>query len=202
MRMIRVSASGKVMTTIRAFVAVQLTVEVAAVLSDTSQQLALSLPGGLVRWLKPEAIHLTLRFLGETKWAQLPALSAALDTAVRELPPFSLPLGCLGCFPNPRRPRVLWLGLQDQDRQLQQLKRAVDASLAPHGWEPERQAFQPHLTLGRVKGDGRAVAAAGLPWGQMVSSLPLPVTAIHLIESQLRATGSLYRLRHSSHLGR
>lgn len=187
-----------IMETIRAFIAVALPEEVRQTLAGIAQELDALLPARAVRWVKPEALHLTLRFLGDTAVDQLPAISQAMDEATAGRAPFGLALDRLGCFPNRRRPRVIWVGLSGDAAALRQLKESLDRGLAPLGWPAEEKAFKPHLTLGRVKSSPQAVAE--LPWGSPAVPLPLPVAALHLIQSELRPAGPVYTIRHTSHL--
>ncbi|MBK7219158.1 MAG: RNA 2',3'-cyclic phosphodiesterase [Candidatus Promineofilum sp.] len=109
--------------------------------------------------------------------------------------PFTLRLSDVGCFPNARRPRVVWVGLGGEEAKLTALVAALEAALRPLGWPPEDKPFRAHLTLGRVK-DERA--AQGVDWSAAVPALDVPVTALHLIESQLRPEGPVYTVRHTS----
>ena len=188
-----------VVNTIRAFIAVSLPPAVQAALGRLSQTLAAQVPTRSVRWVKPELMHLTLRFLGDTAVSQLPAITAALDQVAVTQAPFTLHLGTLGGFPNRRRPRVIWVGLASSGGEIGELKQAIDACLVPLGWDVEDRPFQSHLTLGRVN-DGRQLAGLNWDMGVGVERLVVPVTAIHLIESQLRPDGPIYTIRHSSHL--
>jgi 2'-5' RNA ligase len=185
------------MKMIRAFVAIDLPEDVKNALGEVSRQLANQVPTGSVRWVKPERMHLTVRFLGDTAVSQLPQISSTLDDMAKQHPPFSLHLSHLGCFPNERRPRVIWVGLQGNTNALLSLKQDVDQALAPLGWEVEKRPFRAHLTLGRVK-DARKLA--DVKWGVDVEKLVVPVTAVKLIESQLRPLGPLYIIRHESKL--
>lgn len=181
--------------TIRAFIALNLPDDIKRIVVATGEQLAPALPERSVRWVKPNAMHLTLRFLGETAETLLPAVGQALDAAVAGRTAFTLHLDGLGVFPNTKRPRVLWLGLAPTAA-LGQLKAAVDAALLPLGWAAERGPFTPHLTLGRVR-DGQRLTA---PDGIVVPAASFPVTALHLIESDLRPDGPRYTVRHSAPL--
>jgi 2'-5' RNA ligase len=183
--------------TIRAFIALDLPDAITAVLAQTAQIIGKQLPNGAVRWVKPDRMHLTLRFLGETAVNQLPTIANELDRLTSQQPPFNLYLNELGCFPNSRKPRVIWAGLAGDVPPLQTLKRGIDAFLAPLGWEPEKRPFQAHLTLGRVK-DARQWQH--MQWNVAVKKVAWSVTAVHLIESQLRPQGPIYTTRHSSHL--
>ena len=185
------------MTTIRGFIAVQIPIEVKDALGDVSRGLEGRVESGAIRWVRPEQMHLTLRFLGDTAVAQLPAIQRGMDEAAKAIAPFDMHLGDVGCFPNPRRPRVIWAGLLGDEARLLSLKTVLDQQLTPLGWPPEDKPFRAHLTLGRVK-DERA--AQGVTWTAPVPRLPVPVAAIHLIESQLRPSGPIYTTRHTSQL--
>ena len=185
------------MITLRAFIAIDLPPAVKAALADVAATLDGRVPRGTVRWVRPEQMHLTLRFLGDTPADQLPALAAALDTLAAGRAPFILHLTEVGCFPNMRRPRVVWVGLGGAEEKLAALVGGLEAALRPLGWPPEDKPFRAHLTLGRVR-DERA--AQGVDWSAAVPPLRVPVAAVHLIESQLRPEGPLYTVRHSSTL--
>ena len=186
-----------VMAQIRIFIAVGLPEDVKTHLAAVTQVLAGQMPPRAVRWVTPERMHLTLRFLGDTAVDQLPALTSALAAAVSPQPPFTLYLDHVGCFPNRKRPRVIWAGLSDTEKALPGFKQAVDACLAPLDWEPDERPFQPHLTLGRVK-EGRWLA--DINWGAPLERLAVPVAAVHLIESRLTPDGPIYTVRHTSPL--
>lgn len=183
------------MSRIRAFVAVPLPEEVQTHLGSISTAWAGQLPQGAVRWVKPQLMHATLRFLGNTDEDLIPRVASALDAVTSQHEEFSLGLDQPGCFPNSRRPRVVWVGLQGDIEAAQQLKEAVDQALLPLGWELEDRAFRPHLTLGRVK-DSRKVK--DFQWKAAIEPLPIPVASIHLIESDLQRTGPVYTIRHES----
>jgi 2'-5' RNA ligase len=143
-------------------------------------------------------MHLTLRFLGDTPLDRLPAIRQAMDAAAMNSQPFEVRLDGLGCFPNHSRPRVIWVGLAaaggGDSAPLLALKTALDEALTPLGWPPEDKPFRAHLTLGRVK-DERGIQ--GVEWTADVPPLAVAVTAIHLIESQLRPDGPVYTVRHT-----
>ncbi|MDX1687113.1 MAG: RNA 2',3'-cyclic phosphodiesterase [Candidatus Promineifilaceae bacterium] len=185
------------MEKIRTFIAVTLPDDVSEALGAVSQELAPQVPEKSVKWVTPERIHLTLRFLGDTPVDKLDDVASGLDRVAAGRAPFTLHLDQLGCFPNERRPRVIWVGVRGATEEVAALKEAIDEMLDPLGWEPERRSFHPHLTLGRVKRNHRQVA---LPWGSPVVSRPIPVDAVHLIESRLRPEGPVYTVRHTSSL--
>ena len=183
--------------TIRAFIAIALPQEVTSVLAQLSHSLAKQLPDRAVRWVTPDRIHLTLRFLGETAVSQLANIATELDRITAAYAPFYLALHEVGCFPNRKRPRVIWAGLADDYRPLQDLKGDIDAFLLPMGWEQENRPFKAHLTLGRVNDAGKLQQ---VQWDVPVPQVGWQVTAVHLIESQLRPQGPIYTTRHTSPL--
>ena len=187
----------RTMEKIRTFIALTLPEDVQEVLGAVSQELASEVPERSVKWVTPERMHLTLRFLGDTPVDKIGDIADGLDAVAAAKTPFTLHLDQLGCFPNERRPRVIWVGVRGETEEAAALREAIDQMLVPLGWEPEKRSFHPHLTLGRVKGNRRQIE---LPWGSPVVSRPIPVNAVHLIESQLRPDGPVYTTRHSSRL--
>lgn len=103
-----------------------------------------------VRWVRPEQLHLTLKFLGETPGDRRPAVEGALAGAAAAGRPIDLRLTSGGVFPSGGPPRVLWLGAEPAG-ELAALAGAVDEALAPLGFPPESRPFRPHLTLGRAE---------------------------------------------------
>lgn len=104
-----------------------------------------------VRWVSPEGVHLTLKFLGSTDPAAVEGVRSAVLEAARSADRARLVLRGVGGFPSAGRPRVLWLGLIDGTEPLARLAADLDARLAPLGWEPERRPFHAHLTLARCE---------------------------------------------------
>jgi 2'-5' RNA ligase len=182
--------------TIRAFIAVQLPSDVKQEMGLVADVLAGQIPERSVRWVKPDLMHITLRFLGETAVSKLDAISQAMDNAAKNQAPLKLHLYGTGCFPNIKRPRVIWVGLAGQVPELAGFKRNLDGGLVDLGWEMEKRPFKPHLTLGRVKD---AKKLRGLSWDVDVKEKEIPVTAVCLIESQLTSQGPIYTVRHTAH---
>lgn len=185
------------MQTIRAFIAIHLPAEVQAYLGEISHSFSKELPHGAVRWVMPDQMHLTLRFLGETREDRLPAIGAALVEVAAKYHSFTLHLDKLGCFPNSSRPRVIWVSLAGDSDALQRIKTEIDEVLEPFGWQPEDRPFRAHLTLGRVKDEHKQIR---LPWGEVVSKLPVAVSAIYLVQSRLLPDGPVYADRYTAPL--
>jgi 2'-5' RNA ligase len=106
-----------------------------------------------VRWINRDSLHLTLKFLGAVDDAKVPAIQTALKQAFAPLTAFTISCRGLGVFPDIRRPRVLWAGLEGGA--LAELAQAAEAALAPQGFPREERQFRPHLTIGRWREGAR-----------------------------------------------
>src|SRR5215813_14240326 len=130
----------------RTFVAIDITLEIRERLSIFMEQIRKSLPGA--RWVRAEGMHITLKFLGEISPEQKNAVENALRTIKSS--PFKIAIRGFGFFPNARLPRVFWADIEADDA-LPALASAVDEALMTVGFEKEKQAYKPHLTLARLK---------------------------------------------------
>ena len=177
---------------IRLFVAIDLPEDVKDVLTETAVTLAQNIPNWAVRWVTRPQMHLTLRFLGDTAVSQLPALQDELTQLATRYQPFQLRLRGLGAFPNQKRPRVVWAGLAGDLAPLQKLQADLEDRVVALGWVREERPFNPHLTLGRVKD---ASAVRGLNWAVKLEAVGFGVTAVRLVQSELRPSGAEYTVR-------
>lgn len=143
--------------------------------------------GGAVRWVRPEGIHVTLRFLGETDVLRIPPLVRGVAAQTATLAPFQLGLGAPQLFPSPRRPRVVALHVEPE-APLAALAGAVERGVVAAGFEPEPRGFRAHLTLGRVR-EGGFPALDGVP---PPPHAPFEVREVVLFHSRLGPQGSTY----------
>jgi len=184
------------MPNLRTFIAIELDKNLKDNLTRLEKDLRERLSPRSIRWVRADGIHLTLKFLGDTPSEKVQAVEAALAEAAAEVGPFSFSVGHLGCFPNLRRPRVVWVGLSEPTGLLARLRNAVEAHVAPLGFPTERRAFEPHLTLGRVQryasrseireiGEAVETATVGTI-GEMTA------TVVSYIKSDLRPSGAVY----------
>lgn len=184
------------MEMIRAFIAIPLPQSLLERLEQLQRQLQKQMPPGAVRWVRPEGIHLTLKFLGDTSAEKVAQIRAALLNTAHGKPAFTFTVGDLGCFPNPRSPRVVWVGTQEPTGRLATLQDAVEAAMAPFGYPPEGRGFTPHLTLGRVQQRASRDEVARI--GEVVSTTKVgtlgEVAVAHfaLIRSVLKPSGAEY----------
>jgi RNA 2',3'-cyclic 3'-phosphodiesterase len=148
------------------------------------------------KWVRPEAMHVTLKFIGEVDAGKLEPICAAL-AEVHSAQPMDINFRGLGFFPNERRPRVLWCGV-NAPANLAELAMGVERALAPLGIAAEQREFVAHLTLARFRAEGNShcdleklVRAAGelksYDFGDARE------TEFHLIESLPKPTGALYK---------
>lgn len=135
---------------VRLFVACEVPEEVKDAIGETIETLRKK-SGPAVRWIKPEGVHVTLKFLGEVPVKKLPAVKLAIQEAVVGHSPFELEFSSIGTFGGREGLRIMWVGIAGDVLRLEALVRAVNAALAVVGFEPERRPFRPHLTLGRVR---------------------------------------------------
>jgi 2'-5' RNA ligase len=184
------------MEIIRTFIAVPLPGSLLDGLTDLQRRLETQVPPRSVRWVRPEGIHLTLKFLGDTPVDRLPAIRQALAAAARNAPVCTFTVGEVGCFPNVRKPRVVWVGVQEPTGRLAALQDAVEEAMALFGYEPEGRGFTPHLTLGRV--GNRASRSDAARIGEVVAGAEVGRLAevladrFELIRSVLKPTGAEY----------
>jgi len=179
---------------LRLFVAIDLPEDVRQSLGRLQTDLRrLDLSG--LRWTRPEGVHLTLKFLGETPATSVAPIEGALARAVREVPSFRLALGAPGTFGGRRGPRVLWVDLEGELQPLQQLQSAVERELAAVGVAPQEREFSPHLTLARVPQPPRSGLAERVAGALEAVAAPrgeIEVTEVVLMRSRLQAGGAVY----------
>ena len=176
---------------LRAFVAASIAPEAVDRIAATIAQLRPRIPD--VRWIVPENIHLTLKFLGAIEESSVAPIGEALRAHLRLFQPFTFSVKGLGVFPGPRRPRVLWVGLTG-DR-FAPLALRVEAALQPLGFTPENRQFTPHLTIGRWRDNGLPFAALALElkkW-QNYAFGECNIASVQLMQSMLRPGGAQYR---------
>jgi 2'-5' RNA ligase len=180
---------------IRSFIAIELPDTTREAITVVQERLRHSRAG--VRWVKPGSIHLTLKFLGNILPAQVDEIAATAAKVVVDEPPVTLCAAGLGSFPSPRKPRVIWVGLQGEVDRLAKIQAALEKALEPLGFARENRGFRPHLTIGRVKDRRRLQSLI-----EAMSTLELPefnsfdANEIILYKSDLRPTGAIYTKLH------
>lgn len=183
------------MSLLRLFIAIRFPASLQEAVFRQTSRLRESAGSDAVRWTPPANLHLTLKFLGDAAPSSLAFLDQMLSAQAAGCPPFRISLGGLGAFPNSRRPRVVWVGIQAPPV-LQALQRQIENAAARLGYAPEDRSFSPHLTIGRVRQS--ASAADQIKLRQALDSFQLGrigetrIDSIVLMKSDLQPTGSVY----------
>lgn len=173
----------------RLFVAIELNAQVKRAVAAVRDRLAEF--DRAVRWVRPEQMHLTLKFLGETEDSRAADISKALAIVAEGAAPFDLVTTGAGCFPPRGKVRVVWAGLEDCDG-LRTCQEGVEAALEPLGFARESRPFSPHLTVGRVQDDRSDGQLRERVAGLKIERISQPVDSIVLMQSELRPQGARY----------
>jgi RNA 2',3'-cyclic 3'-phosphodiesterase len=150
-------------------------------------------------WVKPDNIHLTMVFMGDMEERDMPAIISCMDNALKNITPFEISLSSMGVFPDIRRPRVLWLGLNGDFAGLSALRDALQTPLAVFGVEQEKRAFAPHLTLARFRRPAKdaALLKKVIDKYSDISGPEERLDELVLFKSDLRQGGSVYTRIHA-----
>jgi len=186
----------------RLFIALELPEQILTELTQTQTRLKVKAPFKSLRWAKPGGIHLTLRFLGDTPVDKVQRLSDVFESAIEPHQAITLISGRLGCFPNFKKPSVLFVHVEGQLDRLNALQKSIERTAVTLDYPPETRPYTPHLTLARI--DRRAVRSEQRRTGEMaqeekIKSLDWEANSVSLIRSELKADGAVYTtLRHFS----
>jgi len=188
----------------RTFIAIEIPEPLKLHLDRSVSGLRSNLEDGLIRWVRLESIHLTLKFLGEIEQEQAHTIHEILDQVAGRFSSFSLEIAGLGCFPNCTRPRIVWAGFKPAGGELLRLQSELEGRLEKIGFEREQRAYHPHLTLGRV---GKGLSGSNMKlisrWAQeaQIESVGcFEADAISLILSVLHPNGATYSNLHVARL--
>ena len=190
------------MSLLRAFIAVELPLEIRQTVCNTTSKLRNEI-GALVRWVPIENMHLTLKFLGDVSPPNVELLSQMLRAEMDLFNCFDLRLNGLGSFPNLKRPRVIYIGIQ-APAGLEALQRGIESASRRLGYGSEERGFSPHLTIGRVKQNVTATEQQTIRRalaGTKIDALGIArVNSVELFKSDLKPTGSVYTRLYSASL--
>jgi RNA 2',3'-cyclic 3'-phosphodiesterase len=182
------------MASIRAFIAVDLSSSIRQAIQTKVNDLR-QFTGDSVRWVQVKNIHLTLKFLGDIPPSDVDELTRMLRTEADSCPAFEVSIGGLGSFPNSRRPRVLFVGVQ-APAGLETLQSGIESACSRLGFESDSRPFSPHLTIGRVRDhaspeDLQRIRRV-LEETKIDSLGTVRVDSVHLYKSELKPGGPLY----------
>ena len=183
------------MALIRAFIAVELPEGLKKELAELETQLKKNSPP-VVKWVDPNSIHITLKFLGEISTESIDEFMLAIEESAQGIQSFQLEVREVGAFPGVDRPQVLWVGVKGAVEKIAQLQKQIEANTEQLGFPRESRAFTPHLTLGRVRDEARPNERQRL--GKLLADTTfialhnVDVNAINLMKSQLTPNGAIY----------
>lgn len=182
------------MEKIRSFIAMELPQDLKVQLAKLQSRLKTDRPR--VKWVSPDGIHLTLKFLGDVDAARIAQVTQAMTEAVKGIQSFELAVGQLGVFPNPQKVQVVWVGLEGDLTTLDSLYRQLEDSMAKIGFPPENRGFKPHLTLARVGNE--ALPDERKRFGDLVTACKADInysmkaSSLSLMKSVLAPSGASY----------
>jgi RNA 2',3'-cyclic 3'-phosphodiesterase len=188
------------MPSLRLFIATDLSADQRAACAQLIENLrkGVQFTKAYPKWVEPNAMHLTLKFLGDVDSARVPQIAQALDPVASTIKAFTMGFKGLGVFPSERQPRILWVGVQAGHREVLQLQFGVERALNALGFPPEDRPFHPHLTLARIKSTRGAEALMDVVHSHRDSDLgQATVDHMTLYQSTLLPEGPVYKALHT-----
>lgn len=144
-----------------------------------------------IRWVRSESLHLTIKFLGPLEPDLIGPVSRILSEVTADIKPFNLTIQNVGCFPNQKNPRVIWIGIGKQPS-LDKISEALNVKLEALGFSRERRPFKPHLTIGRVKSSRHLQPVLIQLLNRGFPAQSFDVQSVLLMRSDLKPEGAVY----------
>lgn len=189
---------NEIVSTLRLFIAIETPPDIKLHIAAIRDRLKAS--NADVKWEPDEKLHATLKFLGNTKEDLLPDFVSYLEGAATST--LFVKYAGMGCFPNERAPKVIWVGMNDINGNLASLQKEIDTGFARFGFEQDDRSFHPHVTLGRVKGNKRLDSLLRMMESITFESQPVEIREVALIKSELKPGGSVYTTLKTIPLGK
>ncbi len=180
------------MNTIRTFIAIDTPEEFKPEI--TKLQGTLKATRADVRWEHEKKFHITLKFLGDVKEKILPGMVSHLDSVLRECSSFDLTYSNLGCFPNKKFPKIIWVGAHNTDGKLEEIQSTIEDELISFGFNREKNRFMPHITIGRVKGEKNLQDLVSTMEKLTLTPRTFHINTVVVVKSVLKPTGSEYEI--------
>jgi len=182
--------------TIRSFIAIELSPEIKTALENIEDELKPKVPG--VKWVRPENIHLTLKFLGHVSADTVELVKVTLAEIAKDVKSFTIRLSSPGAFPAPERPRVIWVGIDKGGPESTGLANAIDGRVSHFGVEKESRPFHPHLTLGRIDFLKDKSALKNAFASLKVKPAEMLASKVTFFQSTLTREGPIYSVLHEA----
>jgi RNA 2',3'-cyclic 3'-phosphodiesterase len=180
---------------IRSFIAIELPPEVKSDL-DSLQKMLITKQQDWIKWVSPESMHITLKFLGDVASDKIDEIKMGIEESSVGIPPFNLQIKGLGVFPNLKRMQIIWVGIAGDISYLKQIQKNIENNLSILGYPAENREFTPHLTLGRIRYSipplDQQKLAQLIEGYNFTSSHEIQVNSINLMKSQLTPRGPIY----------
>lgn len=193
------------MSRLRAFIAVEIPLDIRQNVEHATSNLRRG-TGSLIRWVAVENMHLTVKFLGDIPSANVEVLTRMIQAEADSLHCFDIHLTGIGSFPGPKRPRVIYIGIQ-APAELEAFQRQLESATRRLGYNSDAnggRSFAPHLTIGRVRqnipADDLKKIRRALEESKIDSPGTARVNSVHLYKSDLKRTGPVYTKLFSAHL--
>lgn len=186
------------METMRTFIALELAPEIQKQLGQIQDQLKKA--NADVKWVRPEGIHLTLKFLGNVSLELIEEIKKTIDQLAAKHKHFELNITQLGAFPKIEHPRVIWVGIEQGKEQTIKLAQDLAEDLIHLGFLPEKRPFKPHLTLGRVRSNRQREQLKELLQSAKVTPTTMQAQTLTLFKSTLTPKGAIYQALHQAKL--
>jgi 2'-5' RNA ligase len=175
---------------IRTFIAIEIPASIQKQIALLQNRLK-SMGGG-ISWVKTDNIHLTLKFLGDVSQELMQQVIEATKKSCEAIKLFDLEIKGAGFFPDSKRPRVLWVGCEENSGNLLKIHQNLDILLSALGFEKELRKFSPHLTIGRVKEQHKSGEIPRLLQQTPFITEKFVVSEVIVMKSQLHPAGSIY----------
>jgi 2'-5' RNA ligase len=181
---------------IRTFIAVETDAAIRKAAKGLIDQLRQA--GADVKWVDPENLHLTVKFLGDVDAGKIVQVCGAVQKAVADLAPFPLEIRGAGAFPSVLRPQTIWLGAGEGDDRMAELAERIETVLEPFRFRRETRRYRSHLTLGRLRREGANAGIGDL--GRLLEQLAdyeagrMPVEELVVFSSELTRAGPVYEV--------
>jgi 2'-5' RNA ligase len=175
---------------VRTFIAIELPPDVKTVIADFQNKLKKHRPD--VSWIKPENMHLTLKFLGEVEENKINEIHSSLQRVCAHFDEFEARVKDSGGFPNLKNPRVLWVGLEDNFEKFKKLQKEIETVCGRLGFGKEEKNYLPHITIGRVKSPKFMYWVARELEDTNLEAVTFPVNEVVGMRSILKSTGAVY----------
>lgn len=182
--------------TVRTFIAIELSQEIKDALEYIENNLRTKISG--VKWVRPENIHLTLKFLGHVRIDTLESVKIVLTETAKNAKPFTIRLSSPGAFPSVNGPRVIWIGIDKGNKESVDMANFIEEKTAVLGIEKENRAFHPHLTLARVNFLKDKYLLKNAFSSLKIPPVEMAASKLTLFQSTLTREGSIYTVLHAA----